>query len=295
MFAGKWLPIYDTRRLQGGKSRLDTIPPSLFWESDIGKWVEAACYFLANPSSASTKEAKEFELAIEKLIGEIEAFQHDDGYLDVYFTVVDPAGKFKNLRDMHEMYNAGHLLEAAIAHYRWSGSRRFLDVMIKNLECFMNAFGPAEGQRPGYPGHPELELAVLRLYSITKDPRHQSFVEHMLSARGTRPASLDGQHFFVWEAQQRDDPLFANHMKSIDDMAYNQAHEPLHDQDAILGHSVRGMYLLTACADFGGDYLEDAKRLWIDATQRKMYITGGIGSEPRVSLPSLILNPLSVL
>lgn len=128
--------------------------------SDLICRIESASYYLANPSSAGTPYADEFQRAIDKLIGEMEAFQHADGYLNVYFTVVDPAGKFQNLRDMHEMCeyhvhllaptspvgvllwfanygfprladNAGHLLEGAIAHYRLTGSRRFLDIMIK--------------------------------------------------------------------------------------------------------------------------------------------------------------------
>ncbi|RKU40428.1 hypothetical protein DL546_003015 [Coniochaeta pulveracea] len=263
------------------RTQPDGLPPSLFWESDIGKWIESASYYLANPSSAGTPYADEFQRAIDKLIGEMEAFQHADGYLNVYFTVVDPAGKFQNLRDMHEMYNAGHLLEGAIAHYRLTGSRRFLDIMIKNVECFMKVFGPGVGRRPGYPGHPEFELAVLRLYSVTKDPRHFAFAEYMLSARGTSPKALDDQQFFMWEADQRNDSAYGCWMKSKDDLAYHQAHLPLHEQDAILGHSVRAMYLLTACADIGGAFLEDAKRLWAQATEKKMYVTGGFGSEPQ--------------
>jgi DUF1680 family protein len=88
----------------------------------------------------------------------------------------------------------------------------------------------------------------------------------------------------MWEAKQRNDPVYGCWMKLINDLAYHQAHKPLYEQEAILGHSVRAMYLLTACADIGGQFLNDAKRLWADATERKMYITGGIGSEPQVCL-----------
>ncbi|KAK8861777.1 hypothetical protein IAR55_002600 [Kwoniella newhampshirensis] len=288
-----WHPAYDVRRLTGAKTRVDGIPPSLFWESDVGKWwvqvilcraderrIEGACYFLSSPDAKSCSHAAEFDAAIQELVDMIEKAQQPDGYLDIYFTVVDPEGRYKNLRDMHEMYNAGHLLEGALAHHHYTESRQFLDVMIRYVECFMKAFGSGKDQLHGYPGHPELELAVLRLYNLTHDPRHLEFGRYLLEARGVKREEYGGETYFVHEAEVRKDPITSFNLSSTKDMAYNQSHLPIHDQDAILGHSVRAFYLYTACADLGGGFLEDAKRLLTDAVDNKMYVTGGFGTEP---------------
>ncbi|KAG8875545.1 hypothetical protein FRB97_005014 [Tulasnella sp. 331] len=279
----KWHPVYDIRRLSGARARMDATPPSLFWESDVGKWIEAACYFLSSSAKDSCSHADEFKTAIQELVDMIEKAQHEDGYLNIYFTVVDPEGRFRNLRDMHEMYNAGHLLEGALAHHHYTGSRQFIDVMIKNVDCFIKHFGPEPDQLHGYPGHPELELATMRLYAVTKDPKHLAFAKYLLSARGVKRDDQDGKTYFVHEADTRKDLVHGLTMDGLDDrgQTYNQSHLPLHDQNAILGHSVRAFYLTTAAADFGGPYLDDAKRLFNDAVDNKMYVTGGFGTEPR--------------
>ncbi|OCF78892.1 hypothetical protein I204_00836 [Kwoniella mangroviensis CBS 8886] len=281
-FKLQWHPAYEVRRLYGGKARTDGIPPSLFWESDVGKWVEAACYFLSCPDAKRFTHYEEFDGAIQELVDMIEKAQQPDGYLNIYFTVVDQEGRFKNLRDMHEMYNAGHLLEAALAHYKYTGSRQFIDVMIRNVDCLMHHFGLADNQLHGYPGHPELELAMLRLYSLTQDRRHLQFAKYLLEARGVKRDDQRGDTYFVWEAKHRKDEIVPPTMDTIEDVWYHQAHEPIRDQEDVLGHSVRAFYLLTAAADLGGSFLNDAKRLWSDAVDKKMYVTGGFGTEPRI-------------
>ena len=252
-------------------------------------------YFLSSGSEVSPTLRYAFETAVDDLIDKIETAQAKDGYLDIYFTVVDPEGRFRNLRDMHEMCqcphrsvadlsdNCGHLLEGALAHYHWSGSRRFLDCMVRYVDLMMDTFGPGPNQLHGYSGHPELELAVSRLYHVTKDPRHLAFATYLLEARGTKAADMDGESYFIWEAKQRrdNDQVVAGTMDEVSDLWYHQAHEPLHEQQAILGHSVRAFYLITAAADIGGPFLDDARRLLHDATSRKMYVTGGFGTEPR--------------
>ncbi|WWC95590.1 hypothetical protein V866_002455 [Kwoniella sp. B9012] len=276
-----WHPKYDVDKLQGAKCTISS-PPTLFWDSDVGKWIEATCYFLSTAEGSGLPHASEFVSAIDELIAMMAKAQQSDGYLGTYFTVVDKAGRLRNLRDMHEMYNCGHLLEAALAHHRWSGDRKFLNIMIRYVDLLMKTFGPGENQRHGYPGHPELELAVLRLYSQTRDPRHYTFGRYLVAARGQREPSLGGKPFFVWEAEQRKDSFFHASMASIDDGRYHQWHAPLHDQDTILGHSVRALYLITAASDLGGMLLDDAKRLWNDCVDNKMYVTGGIGSIPDI-------------
>ncbi len=137
--------------------------------------------------------------------------------------------------------NAGHLLEAAMSHYRYTKERRFLDAMIKvswqstrrvlhtfsrfcplrlqNVECFSRAFGPGSHQLHGYPGHPELELAVLRLYSMTKDPSHMAFGQYLLAARGVKQEDQDAASYFPYEARVRQDDGVPGTMGSIDDQS----------------------------------------------------------------------------
>jgi len=146
----------------------------------------------------------------------------------------------------------------------------------------MKTFGPNKGQLHGYPGHEELELAMLRLHNVTEDPRHLEFATYLLAARGVKQPDQNGKTYFVWEAEdQRHDKIHGGSIRSIYDVSYHQAHLPLHEQNEILGHSVRAFYLTTGAADLGGRFLDDARRLWDDAVDHKMYVTGGFGTEPR--------------
>ncbi|ORY23683.1 hypothetical protein BCR39DRAFT_472930 [Naematelia encephala] len=278
-----WNDKYNINKLNGAKCLITGSPPVLYWDSDVGKWIEAACYFLTAPDGHSSPLAAEFKSAIDELVDMIVKAQQPDGYVGTYFTVVDKKGRLMNLRDMHEMYCCGHLLEAALAHHRYTGSRKFLDCMIKYINLLSTMFGPGKNQLHGYPGHPELELAVLRLYSETKDPRHYAFGKYLVAARGVKEPDLGGRTYFVWEAQERrKDTFYHATMESMDDGRYHLTHAPLHQQDTILGHSVRALYLVTATADLSGPFLRDAKRLWTDCVDNKMYPTGGAGSEPRL-------------
>ena len=152
--------------------------------------------------------------------------------------------------------------------------------MIKAVGCFARVFRPNADQLHGYPGDPELELAVRRLYALTSDSEHLVFADHLLQSRGVARDDQDGRSYFPYEARRRSDPLFAINLTDIDDMRYSQSHLPLHEQDTIEGHSVRAFYLLTAAAD-APEFHADAKRIWDDAIGKKMYITGGFGSEAR--------------
>ncbi|KXT03233.1 hypothetical protein AC578_4808 [Pseudocercospora eumusae] len=285
----KWNPKYDIGRLHGGKCAVLKIarpltgsPISLFWDSDVAKWIEAACYFLSTPEGQGSPHREEFKLAVDELIGMMAKAQTSDGYLGTYFTVVDRKGRLQNLRDMHEMYCCGHLLEAALAHHQYSRSTKFLDVMIRYVALLMQMFGPHSDQRHGYPGHPELELALVRLYSRTRDEKHLRFARYLVGTRGVIEPDLGNRAFFVWEAEQRQDDYYHRTMESITDGRYHQWHAPLTEQQAVVGHAVRSMYLLTAAADLGDEFLHSAKRLWHDAVDNKMYSTGGIGSDPSI-------------
>lgn len=213
--------------------------------------------------------------------------QQPDGYLNIHFTVVAPEQRFTNLRDLHELYNAGHLIEAALAHHQTYGSDRLLAPILKYVDLLCQVFGQAEGQIHGYPGHPEIELALLRLCQVTKDPRHLKLARYFITQRGN-PKGVNGSHYYDFEAQARGDR--ENEMPSSYPQKrsywYQQAHKPLIEQETIEGHSVRAMYLLTGTADLvlldpkldRGVYRETLFRLWNNMVEQKMYLTGGIGA-----------------
>jgi DUF1680 family protein len=231
----------------------------------------------------------------------IQSAQQPDGYLNIHYTVVEPGKRFSNLRDFHELYNAGHLIEAALAHHQLYGNDDFLGTMLKYVDLLCRTFGPAHDQIHGYPGHPEIELALLRLYGRTRDPKHLELARYFITERGN-PEGVDGRHYYVVEAEKRGEPP---HVRMSywgpegSNLWYYQAHRPLVEQPTIEGHSVRAMYLLTAAADLvglqrrakqedadagagagaDGPLLKDAiYRLWDNMVGRKMYVTGGIGA-----------------
>lgn len=256
------------------------VPNHLFWDSDVGKWLEGACYFLHE------RKSKEIEDAVDDLVNKIRSAQQPDGYLNIHFTVVAPKERFSNLRDLHELYNAGHLVEAAVAHHLHYGNDKLLEPLVKYMDLFSKVLGPEEGQKHGYPGHPEIELALLRLYSVTKDPKHLKLAQYFIDERGN-PTGQDGRHFYTVEAEQRDERECERPRCYPDKLSYwyQQAHQPIIEQTEIQGHSVRAMYLLTAVADLqsiseanGKDYRKALEALWSNMVEKKMYMTGGIGA-----------------
>jgi uncharacterized protein len=182
-------------------------------------------------------------------------------------------------------YNAGHLIEAAVAHYQLYKDRTLLDPLLQYIKLLMANFGPEDHQKHGYPGHPEIEIGLLRLYSITQDKKHLNFAKYFVQERGN-PKGEDGKHYYDWEAEQRKEkpwerpPCFPMPRSYW----YQQAHLPILEQRTIEGHSVRAMYLLTAVADLVRqesdllNYKEALVQLWSNMVERKMYITGGIGA-----------------
>ena len=136
-------------------------PPHIFWDSDVAKCIEAACYSITTHPDARLEKKIEY---VVKLISEA---QQEDGYLNVHFTVVEPEKRWSNLRDQHELYCAGHLMEAAVAHLEATGRREFLDVMCRYADYIVSVFGKGRKQKRGYPGHEEIELALLKLYRAT--------------------------------------------------------------------------------------------------------------------------------
>ena len=215
-----------------------------FNDSDVYKVVEGAAHTLA------VHPDPELDARLDDLIAKIAAAQQPDGYLNTYYTLVEPDKRWTDLPVRHELYCAGHLFEAAVAHYRATGKRSLLDVATRFADHIDGLFG--EGKRIGVPGHEEIELALVKLYDVTGEERYLRLARFFIDQRG------------------------------YSDRDYCQDHIPVRQQSEIVGHAVRAMYLYCGVADVarltGDEALVAAMdRIWKDVTERKLYITGGLG------------------
>ena len=242
--------------------------PHQFYDSDVAKWIEAASYSLATHPEA------ELDKLLDEVIALIASCQRPDGYLNSYFTCVDPDKRWTNLRDMHELYCAGHLIEAAVAHYQATGKRSLLDVLCRYADHIDSVFGVEEGKKRGYCGHEEVELALVKLYRATGNERYLRLAKYFIDERGRQP------HYFDVEAQARgEDPK--KHWAG--GYRYSQAHLPVREQAEAVGHAVRAMYLYSGMADVAAEtgdetLLMACRRLWGDTTKHKLYVTGAVGA-----------------
>ncbi len=242
-------------------------PPHQFWDSDIAKWIEAVGYTLA------THPDRKLQRLVDGIVNMYTKVQRKDGYLSTHYVVVEPEKRWTNLRDMHELYTAGHLMEGAVALYQGTGDRRFLDVMCRFADHIDSVFGVQRGKKRGYCGHEEIELALVKLYRATSQKRYLKLAKYFVDERGRSP------HYFDQEARARgEDP------KKVP-VSYDpyQAHAPVRKQRTAEGHAVRAMYLFSGMADVAletGDrlLLNACRRLWKNVTRRRMYVTGGVGS-----------------
>ena len=252
----------------------DPNPPHKFWDSDVAKWIEAAAYSLATHPDPALKRR------LDRLIVRIEKAQQPDGYLNTHFIAVEPDKRWTNLRDDHELYCAGHLIEAAVAHHQATGERRLLDVLCRYADLICRTFGPGPGQKRGYPGHEEIELALVKLYRCTGQGRYLAQAKFFVDERGRRP------HYFDLEAEARgEDPDAEWYRQRYGPVRYlaHQAHVPVREQTEAVGHAVRAMYLYSGMADVAAetddaDLFAACRRLWRSVVERKMYVTGGVGS-----------------
>jgi uncharacterized protein len=239
----------------------------VFWDSDVGKWIEAASYALAHQRDA------DIEAKIEAIVDDLEKAQAPDGYLNCWYLCREPQNRWTNLRDNHELYNAGHLLEGAIAYFQSTGRRRLLDVMERYVAHIRTTFGIGRGQKRGYCGHQEIELALVKLYRLTGERKHVDLAAYFINQRGTQP------HYFDEEAKARGEDPKAFSQKTYE---YSQSRQPVREQTKVVGHAVRAMYMYSAMADLakelGDESLKRAcERLWDDLILTKMYVTGGLG------------------
>ncbi len=241
----------------------------VFQDSDVAKWLEAAAYSLA------LKNDRELRKNTDMVIDLIEASQEDDGYLNTYFSVKEPQNKWKNLAECHELYCSGHMLEAAVALEENCGDSRLLKVMKKNMDLIAGIFGPQDGKLKGYPGHQEIELALVRLYRISGEKKYLDLALYFIDERGKEP------FYFNEEFRKRNGKTFWGG-SDYKDREYAQVHLPVREQKYAAGHAVRAMYMYCAMADLaletGDKSLADACRtLWDNVTGKQMYLTGGIG------------------
>jgi len=244
----------------------------VFQDSDVAKWLEAVGYSLA------THPDPDLERVADEAIELVIAAQHKDGYLNTYFTIKEKDKRWKNLTDCHELYCAGHMIEAAVAYYQGTGKRRLLDAMCRFADYIDSVFGTEPGKLQGYDGHQEIELALVKLYEVTGNERYLKLSQYFIDQRGQSP------HFFDQEYDRPDYERYWSEGKGQrPNQAYHQAHVPVREQQVAVGHSVRAVYMYTAMADLArenGDesLLEACRRLWKNTVEKQMYITGGIGS-----------------
>lgn len=249
--------------------------PHYFWDSDVAKWIEAASYSLA------THPDPKLDALLDEVIEKIAGAQQPDGYLNVYFTVVKPEKRWKNLGMWHELYCAGHLMEAAVAHYEVTGKRRLLDVMCRYADYIASVFGPNPGQRYGTAGHEEIELALVRLYRVTQNRRYLELSKFFLDQRGQKPSVFQREMEHLSPEDARINRHFFDKEDGFD-TSYCQDHLPVREQSEVVGHAVRAMYLYTGMADVAVETEDDellaaCRRLWDNVCRRRMYVTGGIG------------------
>ncbi|MBQ7387506.1 MAG: glycoside hydrolase family 127 protein [Clostridia bacterium] len=249
--------FYDTGRIEAmactWREGMDK-KPHFFWDSDVAKWLEGAAYMLAERDDA------ELRARCESIIDDIIENQGDDGYYNIYYTVVEPEKRFSD-RDRHELYCAGHLIEAAVAYFECTGERRFLDAMCKYADYIEKRFKIDRDTAFITPGHEEIELALIRLYECTGERRYLELSEFFINERGTQDPVITS---------------WATH-------GYNQSHMPVREQRSAEGHAVRATYLYTAMAHLAHhtddeELLCACREIFDDIVNKKMYITGGIGS-----------------
>lgn len=238
----------------------------VFQDSDVAKWLEGVAYSLV------TSPDKNLEKRADEIIDIIEKAQQDDGYLNTFFTIKEPEHRWQNLLECHELYCAGHMMEAAVAYFDATGKRKLLNVMEKMAMHIYERFG--YGKIPGIPGHQEVEIGLMRLYYTTGNKKYLELAKYFIDFRGV---DID---IFQKEIDSRDWVHWGPH--GINNF-YQQSHLPVREQKVAVGHSVRALYMYTAMADLASatndkELIDACETLWNNITEKQMYITGGVGA-----------------
>ena len=242
----------DNLRLAAG-SISGTYRGPVFMDSDVYKWLEAVGYEVPHGLEPSVRQMAEDAIQL------VQAAQASDGYLDSYYQVAAPEKRWVEISTGHELYCAGHLIQAAVAWQRFAGDSRLLEVARRVVDHILGVFGPSK--RATTPGHPEIELALVELYRETSERKYLELAQFFVDQRGhglLGPSRFGGS-------------------------AYYQDRVPVREASEVEGHAVRAMYLTTGVADVyletcESTLLEALDRQWHDMVERKLYITGGAGS-----------------
>lgn len=230
--------------------------PHIFWDSDVAKWIEGVSYLISqNPNS-------ELEKIVDEIVDDIEKNQDENGYFNSYFLVRETENRFK-IRNNHELYCLGHLIEAGIAYYKATGKKKLFDLMCKYIDYVEKCFMIDKTSSFKTPGHEEIELALIKLYEFCGEEKYLNLAKFFLETRGT----------------VKEQGL----LHSWDESSYHQSHLPIREQKTAEGHAVRATYLYSAMADLSR--ITDDKKLkgacesiFDNIATKRMYVTGGIGS-----------------
>ena len=266
-------PVYSYKGFEALPEDRDNPDPDAFYgfvfqDTDFSKWIEAVGYSLTQHPD------EELEQIADGAIDIVCAAQQEDGYLDTYYIINGRDKQFTNLRDHHELYCLGHLVEGAVAYYEATGKDKLLNAARRFADYVYDNFGYGEGKIKGYPGHEIAEMALIRLYEVTGDSKYYDLAKYFIEERGVRP--------YYFDSEEHPDVKLAGH-EDEERYRYHQAHKPVVYQDEAVGHAVRAVYLYSGMADIArisGDekMLSACKSLWYNITRKKMYITGGIGA-----------------
>ncbi len=261
---GKKLPIYPVDKWYYNEENSDenAFHGWVFQDSDFYKWIEAVGFSLSNhPDNELKKKA-------EEIIELICNAQLENGYINTYYTINNPSKAFTNIRDFHELYCFGHLVEGAVAYFNATGDRKLLDAACRYADLICETFGGDNGKKRAYPGHEITEMALVKLYDLTGEKKYLDEAKFFIDERGKKPCYFDVER---------------NQETGEGDHTYEQAHLPVREQREAVGHAVRAVYLYSGMADIAKNYNDDELYsscigLWNNIENQKLYITGGIGA-----------------
>lgn len=231
--------------------------PHFFWDSDVAKWIEGVAYIVTGNRN------DELEKYVDDLVDLVEKNQHKNGYFNIFYTVCDP-GKEWTQRKNHELYCAGHLIEAAIAYKKATKKDKLLKCMIKYADYIYKVFVEEKSASFVTCGHEEIELALVRLFYETNNKKYLDLAQFFIDMRGNNDKDFNAD-------------------VSYEERAYDQSHLPVRKQFTAEGHAVRGCYLYSAMADLAKinsdkELFDACKSIFNNITEKRMYVTGGIGS-----------------